>query len=113
MASRQERFSSLAATTVKTCNLFCSIVAKRVVARFTTHVQACIATNQVKLREYRLLLGQNRARVTLCTGFTLLAAKQVWLGTVKLAVCTDFVTKGGFVARQVWFVGDKTRNIAS
>ena len=62
------------------------------------------------------------------TGFTSLAAKSVCLGPVKREMSTYYVTKSRtslyfpqqlsqlaitwFIARQVWFVGGKTRNIA-
>ena len=57
------------------------------------------------------------------TGFTSLAAKLVCLGPVKREMSTYYVTlyfpqqlsqlvTTWFVARQVWFLGRKTRNIA-
>ena len=63
--------------------------------------------------------------VTTYTGVTSLAAKQVCLGPVKRATCTEFVAKSRttvfsaatfrYVQQpyflQVWFVGGKIRNI--
>ena len=78
------------------------------VARFTTHVQTCLATNKGfwKLHQYWPLIQivKNYAGVTPYTGVTSLAAKQVCLWPVKRATCTGFVAKSRtwFVARQVW-----------
>ena len=81
---------------------FCNIavagrVEKRCCVYSTTHVQTCLAANQGcnKLREYWPLIGWNYAGVTPYTGYTSLCAKQVCLGPVKRATCTDFVAKGG------------------
>jgi len=59
VASRPQKFFSLAATTEKTAEkratCFATLLQNELesdIARFTTHVQACIATNQVKLSEY-------------------------------------------------------------
>ena len=48
---------------------------------------------QIKLREYCLLLGWNYAGVIPYTGVTPLAAKQVCLGPVKRTTCTDSVPR--------------------
>ena len=54
------------------CHLFCNIAAKRVGVLLPT----CFQTLPKKLREYRLLIGQNYAEVTPYTGVTSLVAKQ-------------------------------------
>ena len=77
-----------------------------------------------KLRSYWILTEKNYAGVALYMRVTLLAAKHVCLGPVKLATCTDSLAKSRttlyspqpatswFVARQIWFVGGKTSTIA-
>ena len=75
----------------KTCNLFCNIAAERVekpcCAFYRPRIKRVL--QQIKL----LQVGQSYARVMPYTGVTSLAAKQVCLGAVKRATCTDFVAK--------------------
>ena len=97
------------------------------VARFTALVQAFLATNQVveRVREYWRDFWLNKiVRDSRQTG----TAKQVSLGPVKRITCTGFLqyvelrsnfcnnfshlAATWFVARQAWFSGGKTCNIA-
>ena len=69
-----------------------------------------------------MLTGKNYAVVALYVGVTSLAAKQVCLGPVKRAQLVQIFlqkvellptyTPIWFVARQIWFMGGKTSNIA-
>ena len=105
------------------------IAAKYVVKRFfafyyprtTNQVVACCTNTD-------LWLVKIKRESIPHTGFTSLAAKSVCLGPVKREMSTYYVTKSRtslyfpqqlsqlettwFIARQVWFVGGKTRNIA-
>ena len=88
----------------------------RAISHARGHVRiSCFARRTTEKRE--------TARSLPHTGFKSLAAKQVSLRSVKHKTCTDFVALSRttlyflqpattwFVARQLWFVGDKTCNI--
>ena len=80
----------------KTCNLFRNIAAKRV-AMFTLYLPrsnlSFSKSGCGRLPEYWLLIGWNCAGFAPYMGITSLAVKQVRLGSVKRATCTDFVAK--------------------
>ena len=92
----------------KTCNLFRNIVAKRV-AMFTLYLPrsnlSFSKSGCGRLPEYWLLIGWNCAGFAPYMGITSLAVKQVRVGSVKRATCTDFVAKSRttFDFRQHWF----------
>ena len=100
----------------RTCNLFCNTAAKRFEKQCCAFYHlcsnlSCSKSGCCKLCEYWLLIGLNCAGVTTYTEVTSLVAKQVELLST---FCNNFLqpATSWFVARQVWFVGGKTRKTA-